>query len=1004
MSRHILDALMRLFALITLREEGLEKGREVVAHFLRSRLSKESVTQWLEVFEQHLVQQGGSVEAREVAGLKRTALRSTKVLRTCTDINRDLQASEKALVFLRMLEFEHAILPDSEDQDTLGRELIDLVAEVFGIREGEKRCYETLVFDTDQWPVMTQRYHEAFLIGDQPQLGGVVKPGWTTPLACFRHPESQVVFVRPLSGGAVQLNGELLDPQRTQPFTPGSTLRHPGSAPLHFVDIQRSFMEEENIPELTLEVNEVSHWFQYPDNQALHPFRARVRSGMLVGVMGASGSGKSTLLHLLAGTERPSFGTITIDGIPVTEDAARSWIGLVPQEDHLLPELTVGENLYYAARLAFGHDSKPQSEARVKACLKQLGLLGAKDLPVGDALNKTISGGQRKRLNIAMELIRDPKVLLVDEPTSGLSSKDSELLMDLLKQMTYNGTLVIAVIHQPSGDIFRSFDALWVLDHGGYPVFTGRPLDALTHFRSIVNHFDADQVACSLCGHVNPEQIFDIIDVPVLDGRGKSTGQRRISPKEWNDFYNVLLVPRVEAEMAATVQERDGHVQPAGQRPPRWVDQWAIQSARDVVRKWKNPQYLWINLLEAPILGVVLAFILRSANGGHYTYGSASNIPHFLFIAVIVAIFMGLTVSAEELFRDKLMRKREQHLRLSWASYLSAKCGVLFGISAVQTLLFAAVSHPILGLPGQFMAYWFTLFTVAACANLFGLIISLLFNSVRVIYLAIPLFIIPQLMLGGAIVTFDELHPSIARPTSASPIGQLMISRWGFETLTTMYAAENEYTSALYDADQALSMAAYYRDRWSPEIQRLLESAHEGDRQALKTVAAEWKPLFDRGEMATSANFSDGLDATEYAALTAELTSFREGQRLAWRTAKQDKDLQLSALGWDDPASGKAAKEAAFNEVLHDWTTQGQTLSKGLELYRNRIYNTRDALYAEAAAPGAGTFHAAQSKWGDRRVPKRWSNWLVLWAATFTLTALLALKETFRLPGRPRQT
>ena len=264
MSRHILDALMRLFALITLREEGLEKGREVVAHFLRSRLSKESVTQWLEVFEQHLVQQGGSVEAREVAGLKRTALRSTKVLRTCTDINRDLQASEKALVFLRMLEFEHAILPDSEDQDTLGRELIDLVAEVFGIREGEKRCYETLVFDTGQWPVMTQRYHEAFLIGDQPQLGGVVKPGWTTPLACFRHPESQVVFVRPLSGGAVQLNGELLDPQRTQPFTPGSTLRHPGSAPLHFVDIQRSFMEEENIPELTLEVNEVSHWFHIP--------------------------------------------------------------------------------------------------------------------------------------------------------------------------------------------------------------------------------------------------------------------------------------------------------------------------------------------------------------------------------------------------------------------------------------------------------------------------------------------------------------------------------------------------------------------------------------------------------------------------------------------------------------------------------------------------------------------------------------------------------------------
>ena len=103
MSRHILDALMRLFALITLREEGLEKGREVVAHFLRSRLPKGAVTEWLSVFEGYLETQGGAIESRERAGLKRTALRSTKVLRTCTDINRDLQAIEKALVFLRML-------------------------------------------------------------------------------------------------------------------------------------------------------------------------------------------------------------------------------------------------------------------------------------------------------------------------------------------------------------------------------------------------------------------------------------------------------------------------------------------------------------------------------------------------------------------------------------------------------------------------------------------------------------------------------------------------------------------------------------------------------------------------------------------------------------------------------------------------------------------------------------------------------------------------------------
>lgn len=1004
MSKHILDALMRLFALITLREEGLDRGREVVAHFLRSRLSRDSVTEWLAVFEGYLVNDGGAVESREVAGLKRTALRSTKVLRTCTDINRDLQASEKALVFLRMLEFEQAIQPEEGEADALSRELIDLVAEVFAIREGEKRCYETLVFNTADWPVMTQRYHEAFLIGDQPQLGGVVKPGWTTPLACFRHPESQVVFLRPLGAGAVQLNGELLDPSRTQPFTPGSTLRHPGAAPLHFVDIQRSFMEEENIPELSLEISEISHWFNYPEEQALHPFRARARSGMLVGVMGASGSGKSTLLHLLAGTENPTFGTITIDGIPVTEDKARSWIGLVPQEDHLLPELTVSENLYYASRLAFGNDDASRSRQRVEACLQRLGLWDARHLPVGDALHKTISGGQRKRLNIAMELIREPRVLLVDEPTSGLSSKDSELLMDLLKQMTYGGTLVIAVIHQPSGDIFRSFDALWVLDHGGYPVFTGRPLDALTHFRGIVNHFDADQVACFQCGHVNPEQIFDIIEVPVLDGRGKPTGQRRISPKEWNDFYNVLLVPQVEAELAA--QAHIGEVPaPEGQHPPRWSRQWVIQSRRDIARKWKNPQYLLINLLEAPVLALLLAFILRAAEGqGDYTFGSASNIPHFLFIAIIVAIFMGLTVSAEELFRDRLMRKREHHLRLDWGAYLTAKCAVLFGISAIQTLLFAVCSHPLLGLPGKFTEYWFTLFSVAACANLFGLIISMLFNSVRVIYLAIPLFIIPQLMLGGAIVTFDQLHRSIAKPSGVATIGQWMISRWGFESLTTLYAAETDYASALFDHQRQLAESAFRRDRWAPEMQRQLDAALQGNEDALKTVAAEWLPLFEEGSLKVGAEFSDGVDSLEHAALSTALAGYRDTQRSAWRQAKQALDVTLADNGWSDPARGKDIKQRQWNQVLMDWTTQDQVLNKGIEVRDHAIINTRDALYARPQPPGAGPFHAARSSWGGREVPKRWSNWLVLWTATVMMALALALKEKVRLPGRPRRT
>ena len=998
MSRNILDALMQLFALITLREEGLDRGREVVTSFLRSRLSRDQVDTWLKAFEGYLVAYGGAIESREIAGLKRTALRSTKVLRACADINRDLQASEKALVYLRVLEFENAIRPEKEERDALSRELIDLVADGFGIREGEQRCYETLVFETHEWPKMTQRYHEAFLIGDQPQLGGVIKAGWSTQMACFRHPESQVVFLRPMGQSAVLLNGELLETNRTQPFTPGSTLRHPGAAPLHFVDIQRSFMEEENIPELTLSIDEVSHWFQYPNQQALHPFSTTVQSGMLVGVMGASGSGKSTLLHLLAGTSQPTFGHIRLDGKEVTDPETRARIGLVPQEDHLLPELTVKENLFYAARLAFGDDDASQSALRAESCLKKLGLWEARDLPVGDALKKTISGGQRKRLNMAMELIREPKVLLVDEPTSGLSSKDSELLMDLLKQMTYSGTLVIAVIHQPSGDIFRSFDALWVMDQGGHPVFTGRPLDGLTHFRSIVNHFDADQVACNLCGHVNPEQIFDIIEVPVLDDRGKSTGHRRISPKEWNDFYNVLVVPGLATQSDPQISENAAKREPL---IPSWGNQWRIQAARDVTRKWKNRQYLLINVLEAPILALLLSVLLRATeDGGAYTYGEAINIPHFLFVAVIVAVFMGLTVSAEELFRDKLMRKREAHLQLNWAAYLTAKCAVLFGISAVQTLLFALFSYFILALPGHFFDYTFTLFSVAACANLFGLIFSLMFNSVRVIYLAIPLFIIPQLMMGGAIVPFRSMSPSIAHSVNVPWPAQAIISRWGFEALTTLYAADNQYSKALYEADQELAQAQFLRDRWIPEMESHLQQAQSGHQASFKVLAKGFK---EYGLNATPDLFDGILDPTQWSTVALALSQEKLRQRERWLAAKRKKDSTLTRLGWDQPDALAKVKSREFNGLLHEWTTSKNEMTTGTALEENRIVSTKDALYAKATWPGAGTFHSARSKMGGE-LPKRYGNWAVLWASTFCIMVLLAWGKAWLTRVRPPQT
>ncbi len=494
--------------------------------------------------------------------------------------------------------------------------------------------------------------------------------GYQDITICFlRIASVDLYFVKYISSEQLFLNGLPVSPGQVYSFAKGGTLRSSQGYPIYYSDVSSTFLSDIIIHKLSFNVEHLTYNF-VEGHPAVSDVSFSIDEGSLVGILGASGSGKTTLLNLLSGIEKPSAGTVKINGLDVISDSAalEGVLGFVPQDDLLIEDLTVFDNLYFAACQCFNGKNKKELTEIVDRTLSNLGLLDKRDLKVGNPFNKVISGGQRKRLNIALELIREPSVLFLDEPTSGLSSRDSENLMDLIRALPLRESLIFTVIHQPSSEIFKMFDKIIVLDQEGCMAYYGNPVDAVIYFKTLDAQINSNVGECPVCGNVNTELIFNIIEAHVVDEFGQYTDKRKVKPAEWAEKFTqrhpVSGIPEVNEPPHKNLQR------------PGLLRQFAIYFKRDLKSKLANRQYIGLTLLEAPLLGLVLSFIIRyipDPNSKVYLFSENENIPIYIFMSLIVALFLGLTLSAEEIFRDRKILKRERFLNLSRTSYLSAK-------------------------------------------------------------------------------------------------------------------------------------------------------------------------------------------------------------------------------------------------------------------------------------------------------------------------------------------
>jgi len=603
----------------------------------------------------------------------------------------------------------------------------------------------------------------------------------------------------------------------------GDVLYNPVFGNIHYGDILKEFFKRKEVYKIDLTAINIEYKFS-DKITGIYQFSFHAESGQLVGIMGSSGSGKTTLINLLNGNLKPSKGKVLINGYDLHEnDILKSLMGYIPQEDLLIEELTVFENLYYSSKLCFGNLSDEEIIKKIDGLLYELDLYEIRNLKVGTIFNKFISGGQRKRLNIALELIRQPLILFVDEPTSGLSSNDSLMVMELLKELTYKGMLIIANIHQPSSEIFKLFDKLMVIDRGGRVIYYGNPLEAITYFKNSYNLLDPEKTECITCGNVNPELILQIVEAKEINEQGFYTDKRIVSPEEWYNAYKKNIEPvikKIKIEKKPIPQKL--------YNPPGLYRQFIIFLKRNIVTKMSELNYVLLNLLETPLLALILSVFIKyqiqTTNGNiKYVFSKNINLPIYLFMSVIVALFIGMMISAEEIIRDRKILKRESFLNLSSFSYYNSKVFYLIMASAYQAMAFVIVGNAILQIKGMYFAYWIILFSTAVFANILGLIISDNMKSVVSIYISIPLLLIPQILFGGSMVRFDKLNRYITSQKYVPLIGDIMVSRWAYEALAVNQFVKNRYEKNFYFIEKQESDAYYYMNILIPELESKLD-------------------------------------------------------------------------------------------------------------------------------------------------------------------------------------
>jgi ABC-type multidrug transport system ATPase subunit len=573
----------------------------------------------------------------------------------------------------------------------------------------------------------------------------------------------------------------------------------------------------------------------------LDPVSLTVYPSELVALMGPAGAGKTTLLKALNGYTPPDAGRILFNGedLYAHQDQFRLQIGYVPQDDILHPQLTVKEALYYTVRLRTDlRDS--EIEARIMRVLTDLGIEDIGDRLIGSAEKKVISGGQRKRVNIAMELLSDPSVLFLDEPTSGLSSHDAFQVMQLLRSLADSGKTIITTIHQPSVDIYRQFDSLIMVarDKGNTP---GMVVYFGPAYPESIDFF-------------NPSAKREVARTPEM----LMSGLAQLPTAHWAASYECCSFKKlfVDSRKGQVVSTKDKQ---SASKPKRefGVGQWLVLSARNARLRVRDRVQTLILLGQAPLFAVLLVTAFGRVNDANFTEASAwaafcGKVASIHFLMVVAAVWFGCNNASRDIVGETAIFLRERMVNLKLPSYIFSKLAVLTLICIFQCASLLVITYFACHLSGPFFVELGVLVASSLVGATIGLLISTVSPTTESAIAFLPVVLLPFILLAGGIKPLHEM------PAPAQWVASVCPTRWGYEANLLQEASTRkaEFKNELAEKfQQCQTSVAECQSRMAPRQARNVRTQPApASPQVLSDVAQTAFPI-DEGRSSLGRSF-----------------------------------------------------------------------------------------------------------------------------------------------------